>query len=161
MLSSSLYTMLKPSKTSPNKLFDYDGVTVYLISKLYLTFLRSLNLWFWRNFSLFLSEECTSLYWEDPSNVWELKIEILIIERSQDDDYGIQLIVKMLGIFAVDFLICAKFDNVTLNFSKIQLKNWPNIFLILFMIMIYRLVICSRIPTFSWKSILSINILTR
>ena len=30
MRSSSLYTMLKPSKTtSPNKLFDYDCVTLY------------------------------------------------------------------------------------------------------------------------------------
>ena len=30
MLSSFLYTMFKPSKTSPNKLFDYDCVTLYL-----------------------------------------------------------------------------------------------------------------------------------
>ena len=31
MLSSSLYTMLKPSKTtSPKKLFDYDFVTLYI-----------------------------------------------------------------------------------------------------------------------------------
>ena len=30
MLSSALYTMLKPSKTtSPNRLFDYDCVTLY------------------------------------------------------------------------------------------------------------------------------------
>ena len=31
MLSSFLYTMLTPSKTtSPNKLFDYDCVTLYI-----------------------------------------------------------------------------------------------------------------------------------
>ena len=34
MLSSSLYTMLKLSKTtSPNKLFDYDCVTLYITKK--------------------------------------------------------------------------------------------------------------------------------
>ena len=34
MLSSSLYTMLKMSKTTyPNKLFDYDCVTLYVFSK--------------------------------------------------------------------------------------------------------------------------------
>ena len=34
MLSSFLYTMLKPSKTTyPNKLFDYDCVTLYQVKK--------------------------------------------------------------------------------------------------------------------------------
>ena len=62
MLSSFLHTMLKPSKTtSPNKLFDYDLVTLYVTYSIFFSLneiIQNINLY--QDLPIFDRKNCQS-----------------------------------------------------------------------------------------------------